>query len=146
MRRLSFKWLALAIVGAMLFLGGYNLSIADRQSEIDEVIEQNNAVFQEIQHAFDLTVQNSDIMMRFSHHTDGHETKVPFCPECFNTPDGNDDMNEIEDHEVEIERSMKQLLLDSIEFEEAFQRMSSAMANHGYTLQHTLNQLREQNK
>ena len=146
MRRLSFKWLALTIVGAILFLGGYNLSIADRQSEIDEVIEQNNAVFQEIQHAFDLTVQNSDIMMRFSHHTDGHETKVLFCPECFNTPDGNDDMSEIEDHEVEIEHSMKQLLLDSIEFEEAFQRMSSAMANHGYTLQHTLNQLREQNK
>lgn len=146
MRQLSFKGLALAIVGTMLFLGGYNLSIADRQSEIDEVIEQNNAVFQEIQHAFDLTVQNSDIMMRFSHHTDGHETKVPFCPECFNAPDGNDDMSEIEDHEVEIERSMKQLLLDSIEFEEAFQRMSSAMVNHGYTLQHTLNQLREQNK
>jgi hypothetical protein len=145
MRQLSFKGLAVAIIGTILFLGGYSLSIADRQYEIDEVTEQNDKVFHAMQRAFEQSVKNSDIIVRYSHYTDLHTDPVPFCPECFNSPDGHDDM-EMNASPEEIKSSIKQLLLDSIEFEESFKRMSSSLFNQRHTLQHTLNQLREQNK
>jgi hypothetical protein len=120
----------------------YNFHLTKNKQEVQKVINANYRIFEEIEKTFDLTISNSDVIMRLSHYTDGHSDKVIFCPECFNSPMNHDDNTKHQEHIDPISIDMNQLLKDSEEFRQTFQLINASLVNQEFSIKHALKQLK----
>jgi hypothetical protein len=119
-------------------------SEADEKNKLQLILNKNEQLFLEISKTFDLTVKNSDVILRFSHYTDGHKTKTNFCPECFNTSLYSDDKLKHEPNIEPVKVDLDQLLKDSNEFCESIKVLNASLVNQNFALSHTLSQLKKE--
>lgn len=115
--------------------------LANDEVDIAAVIEVNTRVMGELGRTAELMSDSSDIIMRFSHFTDGHTAEVFLCPEC--SPDSETDEDaDIEDPEEVIPETMVQLLKDANELYATALRFSSHLNHQQVALKRHLTQLR----
>jgi predicted metallo-beta-lactamase superfamily hydrolase len=154
---------AMVVTGALLiFTTGWIIGedrgqrIAESRQELEitkvivantEIIDVNGQLSQQIR-------QNSDIIMRYHHHLDGHDpsvNKVLLCPECWTEEDTPTEFSkyfitEFEDQAEEVPETFGQLLEDCKEIETSIQSAKSSLFGQSVTLQRILDKIRTQRK
>jgi len=89
----------------------------------------------------ELLYENSDLMQRFSHYTDGHPRKVMVCPECSVGEESIFGPEEITvDEDTHVDQS---LVEDGLEVKQGIDRIRTSLLNQNQTLSYTLKRLRE---
>ena len=110
--------------------------------EARQIRKENTATIDKVGLASQLLYENSDLMQRFSHYTDGHQKKVMMCPECSvgeTSLLGDEEFSAGEDT-----RPDQSLLQDASEITRSIERMCSSLLIQQDTLTHTLQSLRQQ--
>lgn len=87
---------------------------------------------------------NSDLMMRFSHHTDNHIGGVPCCPECFGSEIADRPLPTVS--EEKDTKPYATLLDDSVELYMGMRNLRGSLQGQETALRHTLKKLREGNR
>ena len=153
---------AIVIMGAFLiFMTGRNIGedrgqrIAESHQELEiaKVIVANTEIIVEHGQLSQQMRENSDIIMRYHHHLDGHDPsvkKVVLCPECWTEEDTPAEVSkyfvtEFEDHPEEVPETFEQLLQDCDEIKTGIGAAKFSLILQSETLQRTLDKLRTQN-
>ena len=106
---------------------GYNFSeqvyMSDRRNKEQrvEIIKQNTEIIKSISGVAITQSAISDLLVRLSHYTDKHEGGNHMCPECSGSEFEFDD---IEENEVEIEETHKQVMADLKEIESSIDSLT----------------------
>ena len=103
---------------------------------------QNTVSIDKVGVASELLYENSDLMQRFSHYTDGHHEKVMLCPECSVGEKSIFGEEEVPLHEDS--RPDQSLLKDAYEISQGIERMCSSLRVQKESLSYTLQRLRKQ--
>ncbi len=114
---------------------------SDTDPSIADIIQANSNTIDEVGRAAGVMMESSDIIMRYSHFTDGHTTPVRLCPECWPEPAEVDDAV-YEDPEEDIPETMAQLLRDSRDLRLSVARLTSSASAQQAALRHHLEKLR----
>ena len=93
---------------------GYNFSERRNKEQRVEIIKQNTEIIKSISGVAITQSAISDLLVRLSHYTDKHEGGNHMCPECSGREFEFDD---IEENEVEVEETHKQVMADLKEIE-----------------------------
>ena len=134
--------------------GGQRIAESHQELEITKVIIANTDIINTIGQLANQVRQNSDIIMRYHHHLDGHDPsvkKVFLCPECWTEEDTPAEVSkyfvtEFEDHPEEVPETFEQLLEDCKEIETSIKAAKSSLSGQSVTLQRILDKLRTQNE
>jgi len=106
-------------------------------------VENNSEIMSEMAYVFENLIENTSIMMRYSHYLDKHNPSVkivPLCPECTKA---EDELLPLErGRQEELPSTFDQITQDSYEMKMTVQRIKNSLHNQKIKLQHTLNQLR----
>ena len=150
---------AIVIIGAFLiFMTGWNIGESRGQRhqdlEIAKVIVANTEIIDENGQLANQMRQNSDIIMRYHHHLDGHDPsvkKMMLCPECWTEEDTPAELSkyfvtEFEDYTEEVPETFEQLLQDCEEIKTGIGAARLSLILQSETLQRTLDKLRTQNE
>ena len=150
---------AIVIIGAFLiFMTGWNIGESRGQRhqdlEIAKVIVANTEIIDENGQLANQMRQNSDIIMRYHHHLDGHDPsvkKMMLCPECWTEEDTPAEISkyfvtEFEDYTEEVPETFEQLLQDCEEIKTGIGAARLSLILQSETLQRTLDKLRTQNE
>lgn len=106
---------------------GYNFSeqvyMSDRRNKDQrvEIIKQNTEIIKSISGVAITQSAVSDLLVRLSHYTDKHEGGNHMCPECSGREFEFDD---IEENEVEVEETHKQIMADLKEIESSIDSLT----------------------
>jgi len=134
--------------------GGMQVERSRQKFEITKVIVANTETIDANGQLADQIRQNSDIIMRYYHHLNGHDPsveKIMLCPECWTEEDTPAEVSkyfvtEFEDHPEEVPETFEQLLEDCKEIETSIKAAKSSLSGQSVTLQRILDKLRTQNK
>jgi len=154
---------AIVIIGAFLiFMTGWNIGESSGQRiaeshqklEIAKVIVANTEIIDENGQLANQMRQNSDIIMRYHHHLDGHDPsvkKMMLCPECWTEEDTPAELSkyfitEFEAHPEEVPETFEQLLQDCEEIKTGIGAAKFGLILQSETLQRILDKLRTQNE
>jgi hypothetical protein len=111
--------------------------------QIKPIVENNSEIMSEMAYVFENLIENTSIMMRYSHYLDKHNPSVkivPLCPECTKA---EDELLPLErGRQEELPSTFDQITQDSYEMKMTVQRIKNSLHNQKIKLQHTLNQLR----
>ena len=149
---------AIVIIGAFLiFMTGWNIGESRGQRhqdlEIAKVIVANTEIIDENGQLANQMRQNSDIIMRYHHHLDGHDPSVKqviLCPECWTEEDTPAEVSkyfitEFEDHPEEVPETFEQLLRDCEEIKAGIGAAKVSLIMQSAALQRALDKLRTEN-
>ena len=154
---------AIVIMGAFLiFMTGWNIGedrgqrVAESHQELEiaKVIIANTETIVEHGQLSQQMRENSDILMRYHHHLDGHDPSVKqviLCPECSTEEDTPAEVSkyfitEFEDHPEEVPETFEQLLQDCEEIKTGMGAAKFGLILQSKTLQRALDKLRTQNE
>ena len=154
---------AIVIIGAFLiFTTGWNIGedrgqrVAESHQELEiaKVIVANTEIIVEHGQLSQQMRENSDIIMRYHHHLDGHDPsvkKMMLCPECWTEEDTPAEISkyfvtEFEDYTEEVPETFEQLLQDCEEIKTGIRAARFGLILQSETLQRTLDKLRTQNE
>ena len=112
-----------AYISGCLISGIIGYSYCERQNEDHrvEIIKQNTEIIKSISGVAITQSAISDLLVRLSHYTDKHEGGNHMCPECSGSEFEFDD---IEENEVEIEETHKQIMADLKEIESSIDSLT----------------------
>jgi len=112
-----------AYISGCLISGIIGYSYCERQNEDHrvEIIKQNTEIIKSISGVAITQSAISDLLVRLSHYTDKHEGGNHMCPECSGSEFEFDD---IEENEVEIEETHKQVMADLKEIESSIDSLT----------------------
>jgi len=112
--------------------------------KIKPIVENNSETMSEMAYVFENLIENTSIMMRFSHYLDKHDPSVkivPLCPECTKA---KDELIPIEEgRQEELPSTFDQITQDSYEIKMTVERIKNSLHNQKIKLKHTLDQLKE---
>lgn len=154
---------AIVIIGAFLIFTtgftigedrGQRIAESHQDLEIAKVIVANTEIIVEHGQLSQQMRENSDIIMRYHHHLDGHDPsvkKVILCPECWTEEDTPAEVSkyfitEFEDHPEEVPETFEQLLQDCEEIKTGIGAAKFGLILQSETLQRALDKLRTQNE
>ena len=100
---------------------GYNFSERRNKEQRVEIIKQNTEIIKSISGVAITQSAISDLLVRLSHYTDKHEGGNHMCPECSGREFEFDD---IEENEVEVEETHKQVMADLKEIESSIDSLT----------------------
>ena len=116
----------------------------DLEYKIKPIVENNSEIMSEMAYVFENLIENTSIMMRFSHYLDKHDPSVeivPLCPECTKA---EDQLLPIEEgRQEELPSTFDQITRDSYEIKMSIERIKNSLHNQKIKLKHTLDQLKE---
>ena len=116
----------------------------DLEYKIKPIVENNSEIMGEMAYVFENLIENTSIMMRFSHYLDKHDPSVkivPLCPECTKA---EDILLPIEEgRQEELPSTFDQITRDSYEIKMSIERIKNSLHNQKIKLKHTLDQLKE---
>ncbi len=110
---------------------------------IAEIIRVNSQTIDRMGELAALLEESSDIIMRYSHYTDRHTTRVQLCPECFSRQRRDDPGPETNPPE-DIPLTLEQLSRDAFELRDSAARFATHLRLQQDALRHHLKRLREQ--
>ena len=144
-----------------MWLGYLRFSTLSNSNKNLKALHKGNIqIYQEITKATNLLIDNSDLMMRFSHYQNHHDPSVKkhsLCPECYkddprvNPPEGSKSWKDfvLSDEEI-IDKidtmtryTAKEAIYDSEEIRKQIGRICTSLVNQYHKLNYTLLKMRD---
>tara|TARA_R110002110_G_scaffold275444_1_gene490610 strand:+ start:84 stop:581 length:498 start_codon:yes stop_codon:yes gene_type:complete len=128
---LKFERILLTCGVGILTAGGFALGYSMSEMKVIrqrvELIEQNTEIIKSISGVAMTQSAVSDLLIRVSHYTDGHQGGNHICPECSGRE--FEPGEEIEDVDVELEESHDQVMADLREIESSVDSLTFGNVN-----------------
>ena len=114
---------AVVYISGCLLSGVLGYSYCEHKNEDHrvDIIKQNTEIIKSISGVAITQSAISDLLVRVSHYTDKHEDGKHMCPECSGSEFEFDD---IEENEVDIEETHKQVMADLREIESSIDSLT----------------------